>query len=744
MTRRSTHLIIYISLVSVLIGGALLLRYEDPFFVKALRLVAFDHYQRLDPAPYDPNLPVRIVDIDEKSLAMIGQWPWPRTKARDLVLELTSKGAAVVAFDVLFAEADRTSAEAIVKLLPAAAASAVTDAMAGLPSNDQLLADTLRDTPSVLSVALGYGAGTTFQAKAGFAFGGDDPRPFLLEFKGISQNLPELENAAHGLGAFNWVADRDQIVRRVALMFRVNESFVPSLAAEALRVAQGATTYVLKASNASGETAFGQSTGLNHIRIGDVEVPTDGAGGVYLKFRHFNKDQYIPAWKVLAGEVSQEDIEGRIILVGTSAPGLLDLRATPVDAAVPGIDIQAQVVEHLLTGRFLERPDYALALEEFIILTLGIMLAFALPRVSAKVSAIIGFLTIGLVLMGGWAAFRYGGLLLDPSYPALILGGLTAIITFYTYHTAEAQRSQIRYAFGQYLAPSLVEQLAKSPERLVLGGEEREMTMLLSDVRGFTAICEVYKNDPQGVTSLINRLLTPLTNVIVGHGGTIDKYIGDAVMAFWNAPLNVPHHELKACAAALDMFDRLAVLNQQRQAEANAAGQPFLPFRIGVGINTGRCLVGNLGSDLRFNYSVLGDPVNVASRLEGQTKVYGVPIIIGPKTGEKAKEKFAILELDLVTVVGRTEPDTIYALLGREEVASDIRFQELRKLWSTMLYCYRSRDWEGALEAIELCQSAEHNFGLAKLFDLYLKRIQAFRESAPPADWTGVFVAETK
>ena len=743
MTRRYTHLI-YISLVIALIAGAILLRYADPFFVQALRLVAFDHYQRLDPAAYDPNLPVRIVDIDEKSLAIHGQWPWPRTIVRDLLLGLTSKGAAVVAFDVLFAEPDRTSVESIVKQLPAREAAAVTAALAGQPSNDEHFAAALKDTPSVLSVALGEGGSDTVEAKAGFAFGGDDPRPFLLAFNGATRNLPELENAARGIGAFNWLADRDQIVRRVALMFRLGEIFVPALSTEALRVAQGATTYLLKASNASGETAFGQSTGLNHIKVGDVEVPTDGAGGIYLKFRHFDKAAYIPAWKVLAGEVPEEDIEGRIMLVGTSAPGLLDLRATPVDAAVPGIDIHAQVIETLLTGRFLERPDYALALEELIIFTLGLMLAFILPRVSASASAAIGFLTIGLILIGGWAAFRYGNLLLDPSYPVLVLGCLTAIITFYTYHSAEAQRSQIRHAFGQYLAPALVEQLAQAPERLVLGGEEREMTILFSDVRGFTAISELYKDDPQGLTSLMHRLLTPLTNAIVGQEGTIDKYIGDAVMGFWNAPLAVPQHELKACAAALDMIDRLAVLNRERQEEANAAGQPFLPFRIGIGINTGRCLVGNLGSDLRFNYSVLGDPVNVASRLEGQTKLYGIPIIIGSRTGEKAKEKFAVLEIDLVTVKGKTESETIYTLLGPEELANDVRFQELRKLWSTMIYCYRSRDWEGALEAIELCRSAEHNFGLGMLFDLYRTRIQAFQTSAPPADWTGIFVAETK
>ena len=490
---------------------------------------------------------------------------------------------------------------------------------------------------------------------------------------------------------------------------------------------------------------FGQSTGLNHIRIGDVEVPTDGAGGVYLKFRHFTKAAYIPAWKVLAGEVPQEDIEGRIILVGTSAPGLLDLRATPVDAAVPGIDIHAQVLEHLLTGNIPGASRLRRGAR-------GICNPCARDHARSRFAA-----GLSQGLRSHWFAHhrtrpdgRMGRIsilehvFLDPSYPALVLGCMTAVITFYTYHTAEAQRSQIRNAFGQYLAPALVEQLAQSPEKLVLGGEEREMTILFSDVRGFTAISESYKDDPQGLTSLMNRLLTPLTNTIVDHEGTIDKYIGDAVMAFWNAPLSVPHHEIKACAAALAMIDRLEALNRERQEEATSAGQPFLPFRIGIGINTGRCVVGNLGSDLRFNYSVLGDPVNVASRLEGQTKFYGVPIIIGSSTAEKAKEQFAILELDLVAVKGKTEPQTIYALLGREEIAGDIRFQELRKLYSTMLYCYRSRDWEGALEAIELCQSAEHNFGLTGLFDLYRTRIQAFRESAPPADWKGIFVAETK
>jgi adenylate cyclase len=242
----------------------------------------------------------------------------------------------------------------------------------------------------------------------------------------------------------------------------------------------------------------------------------------------------------------------------------------------------------------------------------------------------------------------------------------------------------------------------------------------------------------------MNRLLTPLTNAVIDHNGTIDKYIGDAVMAFWNAPLDDPAHERNACAAALEMIARLETLDRHRREEAEAAGRRFIPLRIGIGINSGRCVVGNLGSDLRFNYSVLGDPVNVASRLEGQTKYYGVSIIIGSRTTQKIADEFALIELDLIAVKGKTEPETISALVGGPEVLADIRFLELRKLYSTMLYCYRSRDFDGALEAIELCRATKLDFGLGQLFELYRDRIGAFIKTAPPADWAGVFVAETK
>jgi adenylate cyclase len=278
----------------------------------------------------------------------------------------------------------------------------------------------------------------------------------------------------------------------------------------------------------------------------------------------------------------------------------------------------------------------------------------------------------------------------------------------------------------------------------VLGGEDRDMTIMFSDIRGFTTISEIYKDDPQGLTSLINHFLTPMTNAIIDHNGTIDKYIGDAIMAFWNAPLHDPGHEINACAAALEMLRRVEALNQQREQQAIEAGQKFIPIKIGVGINSGRCVVGNMGSDLRFNYSVLGDAVNLASRLEGQTKSYGVPIIIGSKTARLAKENFAVLELDCITVKGKTEPEHIYTILGREDVARSESFRRVHGMLSEMLVCYRQRDFSRAMDAVLSCRESGAHFGLGSLGELYAARCSAFLKNPPSADWDGVFALETK
>ena len=720
----------YIAFVSVLIAAAVLLRYFDPFFVSALRLIAFDGYQRLHPEQYDPQLPIRIVDIDEQSLSKIGQWPWPRTTIANLVEDLGSKGAAVVEFDVLFAEPDRTSAEEIAKRLPAAQGSALLAAAEGKPTNDEVFAAALKQTPSVLSVSLGPGSNPPFKPKAGFAVAGQDPRPFIINFSGATKNLPPLDDAAHGIGAFNWTPDRDQIVRRVALIFRMGETFVPSFAAEALWVAQQAGSYLLKASNASGETAFGQATGLNHIRIGKIEVPTDNSGSVYLKFRHYEPNAYIPAWKVLAGEVPNGEIEGRIILIGTSAPGLLDLRATPLDAAVPGIEMHAQVVEQLLTERFLTRPDYALALEQFVVVAGGILLALFLPRVSALTAAAIGLFAIVLVTIGGWTAFRYASLLFDPTYPVVALGGMTAAITSYVYRGVEAQRSQIRQAFSQYLSPAVIQEIINDPDRLKLGGEERDLTLMFCDVRNFTSISQDLS--AVDLTQFINELLSPLTEIILDQRGTIDKYMGDAIMAFWNAPLDDPEQTVHACTAALKMVAKMDELNDTWRLRAEAEQRPFRRVNIGMGINSGRCCVGNLGSIYRFDYSAIGDEVNITSRFEGLTKMYGVSAVIGERS---LAPGIAALELDKVAVKGRTKATTIYTLLDMFG-GTKAQLGCLKEKHGAFLAAYRNQQWDAAEQLIGDCREIKVP-QLETCYSLFASRISLLRQSSLPANWDG-------
>jgi adenylate cyclase len=278
----------------------------------------------------------------------------------------------------------------------------------------------------------------------------------------------------------------------------------------------------------------------------------------------------------------------------------------------------------------------------------------------------------------------------------------------------------------------------------VLGGEEREMTIMFSDMRGFTSISETYKNDPQGLTGLMNRFLTPLTNAILDRKGTVDKYMGDAIMAFWNAPLEDTEHQINACEAALDMLEQVDALNKEREQEAEDEGRPFIPLNVGVGLNTGTCVVGNMGSDLRFDYSVFGDSVNLASRLEGQSKEYGFPIIVGSSTALAAKDRFAILELDFIMVKGKTEPEVIYAIAGREDTARSSRFQRLRNLTIEMLACYRSRDWAGAVAAIERGRRTDDAHSLELLYNLYETRIREFQTNPPPQDWNGAFALLTK
>ncbi|MCX5512221.1 adenylate/guanylate cyclase domain-containing protein [Kaistia algarum] len=658
---------IYYLVVAAFLAGATLLRLSDPFAVQALRYLGFDLYQRLDPAPPLADKPVAIVDIDEASLKALGQWPWPRTRMAELASRLTANGAAAVAFDILFSEADQTSPEEVVKRLPPEQAARVAGMVDPAAGNDNVFAGVLASTPSVLGISLSRGGGDPPELRVGFATAGDDPRAYVPDFTGAVRNLPTLEQAAQGVGSINWIPDRDQIVRRVPLVFRVGNQYVPSLAAEALRVAQGAGSYILKASNASGEEAFGASTGLNHIKIGAIIVPTDSEGAVWLRFRPSDPGSFIPAMSVLDGTMAPDAVNGRIVLVGTSAAGLLDLRATPIDVAVPGVEIHAQVIEHILSGRTFARPDFARGVELLVMVLLGIGLAVIAPRLSAIHGALLGFATIGGLLAAGYFAFDPGGLLFDVLYPALVLILLTIGTALYTYREAERSKAGVRRAFQYYVSPDVVDEIIADPSRLELGGEVRVLTLLFCDVRGFTTISEGMT--AHELTRFINNLLTPLSEIILKHRGTIDKYMGDAIMAFWNAPLDDPDHARHAINAAEEMLAAMAPLNEAWQREAEAAGRSMPLVKIGVGVNTGECCVGNLGSATRFDYSCIGDEVNVASRFESLTKEYGLTLLMGEQTARLAGRD-EIIEVDRVQVRGKTIATRLFTLAPKASPAN--------------------------------------------------------------------------
>ncbi|CAN5276662.1 adenylate/guanylate cyclase domain-containing protein [soil metagenome] len=712
-----------------------LLRIADPMPVEELRVRTFDTYQVIKPRVKTAR-PVTIVDIDEKSLAKYGQFPWPRTRLADLVTRLTQLGAVVIGFDIVFPEPDR--------LNPGLAADSfagldedLRTRLKSLPSNDQVFADAIRRSRVVLGeTGLPYVISEFDKSLplTGLAMLGGEPQPFMLSFPGLIRNVHVLETSASGRGLFTISPERDGIVRRVPVMMQAQGAAMPSLSFEMLRVATGTDTIFIKSDRA----------GIKSIAVKGLEIPTDGKGQIWVHFARHDPGIYISASDVLDGTVQPGMIARHLVLIGTSAVGLLDTKTTPLDVAMPGVEVHAQVLESALTKTVLTQPGYARGAELCIAMILGILVIWLAPMFGPVTMVAVGALITAALAGTSWYFYTQQRLLIDFTYPLLSTTLIYLLLIFSSFAREQAQRRRIRSAFSQYLSPALVEQLAQSPEKLALGGEEREMTIMFSDVRGFTTISESYKHDPHGLTTLMNRFLTPLTNAILDRKGTIDKYMGDAIMAFWNAPLDDDQHQINACDAALDMLERIDALNKIRQDEALHGGHAYIPINVGVGLNTGTCVVGNMGSDLRFDYSVLGDSVNLASRLEGQSKEYGFPIIVGSNTALAAKDKFAILELDFIMVKGKKEPEVIYAIAGRGDMAHSESFQLLRNLTIEMLACYRSRDWDGALFAIERGRKSDVAHLLEQLYDLYERRLHTYRQSPPPDDWNGAYALLTK
>ena len=721
-----------------LLGALIALRIFDPVVVTNLRHQAFDVYQRVKPREVS-KLPVSIIDIDDASLAQIGQWPWPRSTMADLLTKATQGGAVAIALDIVFSEKDRLSPKNIAQNNPNFSSDLRAE-LSKLPSNDAILAAAIAKSRVVLGQTSVRSNNTDASSSqvipdVQHAFLGKDPTPYLLKFPDLLQNLPELEKVGAGRGVFTVRPDPDGIHRRLPLVMMVQDKIRLGLSTELLRIATGGGAFAVRTDDA----------GISGVVVAKQLLKTDQNGSVWPYFSPSSRTRFVSAADILTGKMPATRLRGHLVFVGTSAIGLEDFRANPTGVPMPGVEIHAQVLENILSKNLLVRPNYAVGVELVVIAALGLLVILLVPALGA-------LLTIGstLVLISGYIGISYyyfhtERLLLDPAYPTVAALLVILLMASANYIREERQRREIRSAFGQYVSPALVSQLADNPDQLKLGGETKELSVLFSDVRGFTTISESYKTNPQGLTQLMNSFLGVLSDAILHHRGTIDKYMGDAVMAFWNAPLDEKDHAGDSCRAALKMMADVEQLNQQRIADAED-GEEVLPINVGIGINTGSCVVGNMGSGNRFDYTALGDTVNLGSRLEGQSKTYGVDIVLGALTAEAVSDRFAVLELDLIRVKGKNEPERVFGLFGDEEMAENTDFKAARALNKSMITAYRNQDWTSAFDAVGMLREVDGRLGL-RLDDylfLYETRIGEFRTNPPGKYWDGVYTATSK
>ncbi|MBU1333749.1 MAG: adenylate/guanylate cyclase domain-containing protein [Alphaproteobacteria bacterium] len=665
-------------LSALLFGAAVVvalvaLRAADPYAVRVARETTFDVFQQLKPRPAPAELPVRIIDIDEASLAAIGQWPWSRQVMARIADRLTELGASAIAFDILFSEPDRLSPSAIV---------------AGGEDYDALFARALAERPTILAVSRAGQGGAAPAPKSGFAMTGTDPLPGLPMLDGVAAPLPALAAAAAGLGVASLDREGAGVARRLPLLWSNGAAPLPTLSVEALRVALGVSTLVVLGDTAGAGTVEG-------LRIGQFEVPTGPNGDMWLYYRELPPETYVSAQRLLAADYAElaPALAGHIVLVGASATGLLDIRASPLGGAVPGVSIHLQALEQMLTGTFLHRADWVGGLELLVIAVSAVAVVLALLLTGPLLGLLVSGVIAGLVLAGSWLAFAQYGLLIDPGSTLFAVLVVYAAMAFFQFAVTDADKRRIRRAFAHYVEPSLLAQIEADEGLLKLGGDVRELTVMFSDVRNFTALSE--RTAPAELVGILNRLFAALGAAIVGHQGTIDKFMGDAVMAFWNAPVDVPQHARRACEAALAMREALQQLNAQ-QASVE-------PIAIGIGISTGPALVGNMGFEARFDYSCIGDTVNVASRLEGACRYVGYDVLVTAET-RAAVPDLAFLDAGHVVLKGISHPEPIHLLVGPTSLAASPEFGALRTEHEALVAAWARG--ETAADALARCRAA--------------------------------------
>lgn len=708
--------------------------------------------ERLDAIFYDAKLRLTmprgiderivIVDIDEKSLAEQGRWPWGRDRLALLMDKLFERhGVKLSAFDVVFAEPDISSGilaletMATRELRDNASFQAALRAMRPRLDHDARFAAALANRKVILGYYLsnlegGQSAGVLPEpALPADTFAG---RPLgITHWQNHGGNLSVLQAAAAGAGHFNPLVDFDGISRRVPLLAEYGGAYYESLALAVVRALFDFPPIVPGYADASDSYA-----GLEWLTLptmhGDLHIPVDANVAALIPYRGPQGSfAYVSATDVLNDRLPPESLKDRIILIGTTAPGLMDLRATPVATTFPGVEVHANLIAGMLDQAIKHRPAYLLAADVIQVLLTGVLLVFLLPRLSPLKATLLGLLTMLLLFSFNFALWQTGNMVMPFANVALLAILLYVLNMSWGYFVESRTKRQFTELFGQYVPPELVDEMAKNPEGYSMAGRKADLSVLFSDIRGFTTISESLQ--PDQLAALMNEYLGAMTEVVRHHRGTLDKYIGDAIMAFWGAPLADPEHAEHAVITALEMQAALKELNQDLQTK----GWPEL--KIGVGINTGMMTVGDMGSPVRKAYTVMGDAVNLGSRLEGITKQYGVGIIIGEGTRAKLDQRFVLRELDRVRVKGKAEPVGIYEPLGLADQMDQATLDQL-KLWNQALQAYRAQEWDRAeMLLLNLVRSRPHY-----LYDLYAKRIARYREAPPEANWDGVTTFETK
>ncbi len=708
-------------------------------FVERAETYLYDLRVQLSlPGGVDPR--VVIVDIDERSIGVEGRWPWRRDRLAALVNQLFDQyGVRALGFDVVFPESDDRAAVELLDRLDATAAAATPEGQAALAAErerqqtDQAFAEALIARDAVLGVVFKQRVVEGEPAKVGtlpapVALTGEDvARVPWLAPAGYTGNLGLLtENATTG-GFFDTpIVDEDGKVRRAPLFQRYDGALYESLALAVTRIALGNPPLTLGFARDRGEFSR-----LEYVRLGERNIPVDREGAVLIPFRgDVGSFPYVAATDVLTGAAPAELLRDRIVLVGTSAPGLVDIRATPVSKLYVGVEAHANLVAGMLDGAIRFRPAFAPTVELAVLILLALATSLWLPRLAPLAGLLWTVVLLAAMSGANWAVWHYAGLWLPLASPVVLVLAAALLQLTWGYFVETRRKRRLGRLFGQYVPAEIVRELDQSDADVSVEGESREMSVLFSDVRGFTTLSEWI--EPRELTRLMNAFLTPITEVIQRERGTIDNYMGDAGRAFWGAPLADPDHAANAVRAALALVERVGTL----EAEFRSRGWPAI--RVGVGISTGPMNVGNMGSQFRMAYTVLGDTVNLGSRLESLTKQYGVSIAVSAATAAAAPE-FLYREIDLVRVKGKHEPVGIFEPLGPLATASEASRHAAARL-ADALARYRAGDWDRAESLLDSLDAAAPH----PLYAIYRERIAHFRRHPPPPDWDGVFVHESK